>query len=173
MKMQPTAWFWIVAAAVLAVALFTVGPAHGQSTGAKAVFEGRPAMAGAQAGTGAMAGPPQGGVGPQSPEDPGAGVTFQRRAPTSTDPAVSAANAPAANGPSVPRDPGGVDRPAKDGVQPRNDGLQPQRDRDSGNVIKRERGQQDAAGGSTTKKAQRGAKRSIERARRGVSGVDS
>lgn len=162
-RMQPTAWFWIVAAAVLAVALFTVGNVHGQSAGAKAVFEGRPAMAGAQAGTGPMAGPPQGGVAPQSPEDPGAGIRVQRQLPSSTDPAVTTAN-----GPALPRDPGGVGGPTRDGVQPRNVGVPVQRDRD-GDIVQRERGQ-DLTGGD--RKVQRGAKRTVERARRGESGVN-
>ncbi|HSW16273.1 MAG TPA: hypothetical protein VLJ86_03540 [Ramlibacter sp.] len=59
---------WL-AAAVAAVALLTLSDAHGQGAGSQAQFEGRPAMAGAQAGTGAMAGPPQGGLGPQSVGD--------------------------------------------------------------------------------------------------------
>ena len=37
----------------LAVLLLTLSEAHGQSSGAAAAFEGRPAMAGAQAGQGA------------------------------------------------------------------------------------------------------------------------
>jgi hypothetical protein len=56
---------WIPVAIVLAITLLTLTEVHGQSTGSAAVFEGRPAMAGAQAGTGAMAGPPQGGIGVQ------------------------------------------------------------------------------------------------------------
>lgn len=152
-RMQPTAWFWIVAAAIAAVALFTVGNVYGQSTGAKAVYEGRPAMAGAQAGTGAMAGPPQGGLAPQGVEEPGGGVPMPRRGP-------------GGDGPSVPRDPG-LDQPSEGGVQP-------QRDRDSGDVVKRER-DQGALGDEqrATKKAKRAGKRSVERARRGVSGIDS
>jgi hypothetical protein len=56
---------WIAVAVVLVVALLTLREAHGQSTNAAAVFEGRPALAGAQAGLGAQAGPPQGGIGLQ------------------------------------------------------------------------------------------------------------
>jgi hypothetical protein len=159
-RMQPTAWFWIVAAAVVAVALFTVGQAYGQSAGAATTFEGRPAMAGAQAGTGAMAGPPQGGLGPQSAEDPGAGIGARR------DSGVT--------GPAIPRDPG-LGRGSGDGE------LRPQRDRGGdvaprgeGDVIKRDRddhGLQQQ--GESAGKAKRAGKRSIERARRGVSGVDS
>jgi hypothetical protein len=46
--------------------MLALNEAHGQ--GAGAVFEGRPAMAGAQAGLGAQAGPSQGGVGVQGSE---------------------------------------------------------------------------------------------------------
>jgi hypothetical protein len=55
-------------AVVLVIALLTFSNAHGQQqrTDSSAVFEGRPAMAGAQAGAGgALAGPPQGGIGVQ------------------------------------------------------------------------------------------------------------
>ena len=165
MKMQPTAWFWIVAAAVAAVAAFTVGNAYGQSTGAQAVFEGRPAMAGAQAGTGPQAGPPQGGVGPQATGDPGGGAPL--RGPADVQGA----------GPSVPRDtpglPGVPTLPRDPGVDRPNDGMAPQRDR-GGDVVKRERDTGGVTEGSrATGKAKRATKRSVERARRGVSGVDS
>jgi hypothetical protein len=66
-------------------------------------------------------------------------------------------------GPAVPRDPG-MDRPKGRGE------LAPQRDRD-GSVIKRERAEnpgKDVAPG----KARRAAKRTVEKARRGVGGVD-
>lgn len=161
-RMQPTAWFWIIAAAIVAVALFTVSNVHGQTSGSSAAFEGRPAMAGAQGGTGAMAGPPQGGLSPQSPSDRGGGINPRR----DTD------NPAQANGPAVPRDPGpiprdpGLDRSVGGGE------VRPQRDRDE--VIKRDRDdhglQQQNKG---TSKARRATKRSVERARRGVSGVDS
>lgn len=55
---------WIAVAIVAALALIAL-EAGGQSSGAAATFEGRPAMAGAQAGLGALAGPPQGGIGVQ------------------------------------------------------------------------------------------------------------
>ena len=158
-RMQPTAWFWVVAAAVVAVALFTVSNVYGQGAGSSAVFEGRPAMAGAQGGLGPMAGPPQGGLGAQSPQDPGSGVGARGDA-LGTQP-----NIPRDPGP-IPRDPG-VDRAAPGGGE-----VRPQRDRDG--VIKRDRDehglQQQGKGAS---KAKRAGKRSVERARRGVSGVDS
>lgn len=151
---QNTLSNWIAAAAVLPVTLFMVGHVHGQGTGSEAVFQGRPAMAGAQAGTGAMAGPPQGGVAPQSVDQPGGGVQLRK--------------------------PSGLDRPARDEVVPRDPGvgtpgnaageLKPKRDRDPGEVVKRDR---DATGDSTAKKAKRGVKRSYERARHGgVTGVE-
>ena len=144
---------WIAAATVLPVTLFMFGHVHGQGTGSEQVFQGRPAMAGAQGGTGAMAGPPQGGVGPQSVDQAGGGLVLRAPGKNSTD-------AP------VPRDPG-VGTPGDTG------GLKPKRDRDlDGGVVKRDR-DATGTGNSTTSKAKRGVKRSLERARRGVSGVDS
>ena len=69
MKIQHSPHHWIAVALVLAALLLTLSEAHGQSTGAAATFEGRPAMAGAQAGQGAMAGPPQGGIAVESNTD--------------------------------------------------------------------------------------------------------
>ena len=68
MKVQHRPHHWIAVALVLAAALFTLSEAYGQNTGSSAVFEGRPAMAGAQGGQNAMAGPPQGGIGVQAGE---------------------------------------------------------------------------------------------------------
>ena len=147
---QTTLSHWIAAAAVLPVTLCMIGHVYGQ-TGSEAAFQGRPAMAGAQAGTGAMAGPPQGGVGPQSVDQPGGGLVLRK---------------PGTDAP-VPRDPG-VGTPGDTGT---GTGLAPKKDRDPGGVIKRERGT--TGTDSTTQKAKRGVKRSYERARRGVSGVDS
>jgi hypothetical protein len=59
---HPTHWIGVALAAALALLALEAG---GQSSGAAAMFEGRPAMAGAQAGLGALAGPPQGGIGVQ------------------------------------------------------------------------------------------------------------
>jgi hypothetical protein len=69
MKIQHSPHHWVAVALVLAILLLTLSEAHGQSTGAAAAFEGRPAMAGAQAGQGAMAGPPQGGIAVESNSD--------------------------------------------------------------------------------------------------------
>ena len=68
MKIHHRPSHWVAVALVLAALLLALNEAHGQSAGAGAVFEGRPAMAGAQGGLGAQAGPPQGGVGVQGPE---------------------------------------------------------------------------------------------------------
>jgi hypothetical protein len=65
MKIQHTPYHWVLVALTLAALLFVLREAHGQSTGASAMFEGRPAMAGAQGGMGAQAGMPQGGIGVQ------------------------------------------------------------------------------------------------------------
>lgn len=68
MKIQHAPHHWILVALVLAALLLTLTELHGQATGAAAVFEGRPAMAGAQGGQGAQAGMPQGGLGVQGSE---------------------------------------------------------------------------------------------------------
>lgn len=68
MKIHHRPSHWVAVALVLVALMLALNEAHGQGAGAAAVFEGRPAMAGAQAGLGAQAGPPQGGVGVQGPE---------------------------------------------------------------------------------------------------------
>jgi hypothetical protein len=75
-------YHWIAVAIALAALLLTLNEAHGQGTGAAATFEGRPAMAGAQGGVGAQAGPPTGGIGVQGTDaaqrsvaPPGTGLT--------------------------------------------------------------------------------------------------
>ncbi len=70
---HPTHWVAVAAVAALALLAFE---AAGQSTNAQAVFEGRPALAGAPAGRGAMAGPAQGGIGLQGSD--GAGLNLRR-----------------------------------------------------------------------------------------------
>ena len=67
---------WIGIAAVAALALLAF-EAAGQSTGASALFEGRPALAGPQGGLGAQAGMPQGGIGLQGTQ----GAELQLRRP--------------------------------------------------------------------------------------------
>lgn len=71
---------WIGIALVLLLALIAFEasgqPVNSQlSANASAVFQGRPAMAGAQAGLGAMAGPAQGGIGLQGSD--GAGLNLR------------------------------------------------------------------------------------------------
>lgn len=72
---------WIAVAVALAFGLMAIEAAGQQATNnmspnAQAVFQGRPAMAGAQAGLGAMAGPAQGGIGLQGSD--GAGLNLRR-----------------------------------------------------------------------------------------------
>ena len=61
---------WIPSGAAIGVLLVTLTQVHAQSLNmdSSAMFQGRPAMSGAQAGMGAMAGPPQGGIGLQGTE---------------------------------------------------------------------------------------------------------
>jgi hypothetical protein len=72
---------WIAVAVVLALGLmafeaFGQQPTNNMSPSAQAIFQGRPLMSGAQAGLGAMAGPPQGGIGLQGSD--GAGLSLRR-----------------------------------------------------------------------------------------------
>lgn len=67
---------WLAVAVVVALAMMAL-EAGGQTTSAQAMFEGRPALAGAQAGLGAQAGPPQGGIGLQGAD----GAEFNLRKP--------------------------------------------------------------------------------------------
>lgn len=182
MKLQHQPWHWAAVAAVLVIALFTLTEAFGQkSVGAAATFEGRPAMSGAQAGTGAMAGPPQGGLATQGTDEPGAGLGARRNtrelgAGPDTRELGAGPVAPRDPGVSPNRDSGGVGPDKDSGVNPGKEtgGVKPQRDRDSGNVLKRDRDEGSASSSArATKKAKRATKRSVERARHGVSGVDS
>jgi hypothetical protein len=74
---------WLAIAAALSLALVAMEASGQQSTNnlhtspnASAVFQGRPLMAGAQAGLGAQAGPAQGGIGLQGSD--GAGLNLRR-----------------------------------------------------------------------------------------------
>jgi hypothetical protein len=65
---HPSHWLGVAIILLLAIMAFQAygqPPNHELSANAGAVFQGRPAMAGAQAGLGAMAGPAQGGIGLQ------------------------------------------------------------------------------------------------------------
>lgn len=77
---------------------------HDLTANARAVFQGRPAMAGAQAGIGALAGPPQGGIGLQGSDGAGLNlrrpyVIAQQEAPL---PPVACANLPRASATEQP-----------------------------------------------------------------------
>lgn len=75
---HPTYWLGVLAVIALALLAFEVAGQQvpAPSTNAQAVFEGRPLMAGAQAGLGAIAGPPQGGIGLQGSD--GAAMNLRR-----------------------------------------------------------------------------------------------
>jgi hypothetical protein len=73
---------WIAVALALGLGLVALEAVAQQTVGemqlspnASAVYHGRPAMAGAQAGLGAMAGPPKGGIGLQGSD--GAGLNLR------------------------------------------------------------------------------------------------
>jgi hypothetical protein len=68
MKLRHSPYHWILAALVAVAFLLTLSEAHGQN-GAAAMFEGRPAAAGAQGRLGAQTGVAQGGVGAQGDEE--------------------------------------------------------------------------------------------------------
>lgn len=96
---------WIAVAAAVALGLLAF-EAFGQQAGnqalspnASAVFQGRPMMSGAQAGLGAIAGPPQGGLGLQGSE--GTGLNLRR--PQVVEQQMAQAPAPAVACPETPR----------------------------------------------------------------------
>jgi hypothetical protein len=87
-------WLGVAAVAGLGLLAFEV---MGQSTNAQAQFEGRPAMSGAQAGLGAMAGPPQGGIGLQGND----GAQLNLRPQVTNGLADRVAALPPCSGPTV------------------------------------------------------------------------
>ena len=150
MKIHHSPYHWISVALILAALLLTLSEAHGQSTGAAAMFEGRPAMAGAQAGLGAQAGPPQGGLGVQG-SDAAQRSIVPRRQGTAQDMPQGTRDSAA-----------GIDvATAKAEVAARQD-VRPARD--SG-IAKDQR--------SAAKKVKRTAKRTISRSRQGINPIDS
>jgi hypothetical protein len=149
MKVHHTRIYWVLVALALIAFLLTLSNAHGQSTGAAAVFEGRPALAGAQAGQGAQAGPPQGGIGVQGSDTSQRGVTLRK--PSGLE-----------DMPQGKRDDNLDLAAAADKEVAVGKELKPVRDR---SLAKDER--------SSVKKSKRAAKRSISRARHGVSEIDS
>jgi hypothetical protein len=148
MKIQHPPYHWVLVALALIALLLTLGEAHGQS-GAAAVFEGRPAMAGAQGGQGAQAGMAQGGIGVQGNEV--AERTLKLGKPTDLDQIRQARRD------EVPD----VIAAANTDMTLRKD-VAPARDH---SLAKDQR--------SATKKAARATKRTISRARHGVSEVDT
>lgn len=138
---------WLVVAAVAVVALFTFGHARGQSANASAAFEGRPALAGAQAGQGAQAGVAQGGIGVQGNE--AAQRQLRLHKPSGLD-TMGAPPSPLAEPSAVPP------------VTARSDiTLVPKKDEVNRDVT------------STTRTVKRAAKRTVERSRTGVGGIDA
>ena len=148
MRVHHTPSHWILVALVLLALLLIISEAHGQSSGASAVFEGRPAMAGAQGGQGAQAGLPQGGLGVQGSEMAERGLQLRkpsalddmRQAKRSGEDAVAAAD---------------VDLAARKDIAP-------SRDR---SVAKDQR--------SAVSKVKRALKRTVSRAKHGTSEIDS
>lgn len=147
MKIHHSPSHWVMVALVLAAFLLTLSEAHGQTTGAAGMFEGRPAIAGAQGGLGAQAGVPQGGIGVQGSDV--AERSMQLRKPSGLDEIRQA------------RREGDTDAAIANAETARKD-IAPERDK---SLAKDQR--------SATKKAIRGAKRSISRARHGTSPVDA
>ena len=158
MRLHHTPSHWILVALVLAALLLTLSEAYGQSTGAGATFEGRPAMAGAQAGQGALAGPPQGGIGVQGSQS--AQRSLPLRPPQSANDmpqGAPAADAPVAalGGDLTPgRDSSGKPKNAKEIAKPKDTGLA--RDQRS-----------------ATSKSKRAVQRTIRRSRTGVGEIES
>ena len=137
-------YHWLVVAAVAVVALFTFGHARGQGAGAAAVFEGRPSLAGAQGGLGAQAGMPQGGIGVQGNE--AAQRQLHLRKPSGLDGAPSTAAAVPSMAPVT----------ARSDVT-----LVPRQDEVARDVR------------SPTRKVKKAVKRTLERSRTGVGGIDT
>lgn len=135
---------WLVVAVIAIIALFTFGHARGQGANASAAFEGRPSLAGAQGGLGAQAGMPQGGIGVQGNE--AAQLQLNLRKPSGLD--------------SMPATP-----PAASSIAPvtaRSDvTLVPKKDDVARDVR------------SPTRKVKKAARRTLERSRTGVGGVDA
>src|SRR3569832_551049 len=142
---------WIPVAIVLTIALLTLSNAFGQRSDSSAVFEGRPAMAGANPGTGAMAGPPQGGIGVQGQDQSQNTLNKRPTQPSSVAPpppeTVASANTDALD--------------ANKAVRKDTD-IVP-RDRDSG-VTKHRR--------SVAQRAKDAVRRLVQRSRHGVSDGD-
>lgn len=135
---------WLVVALVAVVALFTFGHARGQGANASAAFEGRPSLAGAQGGLGAQAGMAQGGIGVQGNEAAQRQLNLRKPGGLDTMPAT-----PAAEPPMAP-----VSTRSDVTLVPKKDGV----------------ARELRSPARTVKKA---AKRTVERKRTGVGGIDA
>jgi hypothetical protein len=155
MNMHHPPYHWIAVSLIVVVFLLTLSEAHGQSTGAMAQFEGRPALAGAQGGQGAQAGPAQGGIGVQGSES--AQRSVRVRKPSGPDDTTQGTRDNNLNV-TVP----GADVASRQEVVPGRDHTSPRRDQ---SLAKDQH--------STVKKTKRAAKRTISRARHGVAEIDS
>jgi hypothetical protein len=149
MKIHHSPYHWLLVGLVVAAALLTLSEAHGQATGAQAAFEGRPAIAGAQGGLGAQAGVAQGGIGVQGSEAAERGMHLGR------PPGLE-------DRPQVTSELDDVRAAHKDPTIPRKEVGVPGRDR---SVAQDQR--------ALAPKVKRAAKRTITRARHGVSPIDS
>jgi hypothetical protein len=137
-------YHWLAVAVVAVVALFTFGHARGQGANASAAFEGRPSLAGAQGGLGAQAGMPQGGIGVQGNEAAQRQLTLRKPSGLDSVPETSAA------------------APSTAPITARSDvTLVPRKDEVARDVR------------SPTRKVKRAAKRTLERSRTGVGGIDT
>jgi hypothetical protein len=148
---------WIIVALVLAAALFTLSNVYGQHSDAGAMFEGRPAMAGAQGGLGAQAGPPQGGIGVQGKE---ASERAIRRRPGASENAMPQGRLEPATDISDARRK--VRKQEDNTARDKDRGVAPAKDP---GMAKNER--------SVVSKTKRAAKRIVQRSRHGVSPIDS
>lgn len=147
MRMQHTPSHWILVALVLLALLLVLDEAHGQSAGGAAAFEGRPAIAGAQAGIGSQAGPPQGGLGVQGSEDAQRAVHLRR-------PPAVADNAPQTTAATTGDVVSARAAVRKERAVPRDTGVAQEQH-------------------SVVRKTKRAAKRSLRRSRTGVGEIDS
>jgi len=151
MKVHHSPYHWISVALVLAALIFTLSEAYGQSTGSSAVFEGRPAMAGAQGGLGAQAGPPQGGLGVQGSDGAQRTIGPRRQVTPQDFPQGTRDNV------------SGIDVPtAKAEAAAAHPDVRPGPDR---GIAKDQR--------SVLKKVKRTAKRTFSRNRQGINPIDS
>ena len=141
---QHSPFHWLGVALIAVVALFTFGHALGQGANASAAFEGRPSLSGAQGGLGAQAGMPQGGLGVQGNEAAQRQLKLRKPGGLDAMPATAPAETPLAS----------ISKRSDVTPVPRRDGVA----RDVRNPAR------------TVKRA---ARRTVERSRTGVGGIDA